>query len=324
MGQRRKTIDENLSALDRGELRTWGQIGKLLAEVEASEHWKAEAKSFTEWLRIHSAKVGLTESSLWRYLSSSRYYERIRSTLVRRGIESPTLEELSDQVSPENLELLSKLARVAPDDVLQRVATDVLAGTITRAELRTTWQIYRPALAGQTARGRGVTVSRIRRPNPDQFNSLLEASILTALSASGEKWLGSVWPRKCQLYRNVRPVVRADVRRVVEFDLVAVVRGPRDASVLLHGIEIKGGASPLLAARVLPLLEEQAKYCDYFWLAQAYEAFEYGLREIPEYIGMLVAQDGDIRVLREARLLSGSVSHTGDLAKGLLLQLARR
>lgn len=121
-------LAREIAALTQGQSRSWAHIGYLLDRIDQTDYWRNEAKSFTEWLKGHAESLGLKESTLWRYLTAGRYYIKLREALTGRGVSCPPLGELPDKVSPENLELLSKLARVAPDNALQRLAEQVISG----------------------------------------------------------------------------------------------------------------------------------------------------------------------------------------------------
>lgn len=118
-----------LAAVLRGDARTWAEIGRLLGSVEMHGLWREEAGSFTEWLRRFAQQLGKRgESSFWRYLTAGRYYIELRKQLLSRNVQCPLLQDLPERVSPENLELLSKLERVAPPDVMHNLSERVVAG----------------------------------------------------------------------------------------------------------------------------------------------------------------------------------------------------
>lgn len=234
-------LAREIAALTQGQSRSWAHIGYLLDRIDQTDYWRNEAKSFTEWLKGHAESLGLKESTLWRYLTAGRYYIKLREALTGRGVSCPPLGELPDKVSPENLELLSKLARVAPDNALQRLAEQVISGGITRAELRTVWQAYRPALGGRTARGLGVPPPRINLRNREQFESLTEAMVLTSLASGDPSWSGIRNPDLYELFMHISPESDGATPRRYIFDAVAVIRDRKSDPLQIHGIEIAGG-----------------------------------------------------------------------------------
>lgn len=312
----RKQVATQLVAVEQGTKRSWGQIGQCLIQVEQFGIWQREADSFTGWLQLNAAKFGHTESTLWRYLSASRFYEELRVRLRRDHISSPPLESLPDSISPESIELLSKLTRVAPADVVRETAERLIKGTVTRAELRAKWQAFRPVLGGRTARGRGVPTPRFNASDRAQRYSQLEGLIFTALSADS-RWTGNPNPDLYQLVHHVQPD-KMDPPRV-SFDAVAVVRQRRDDPLMLHGIEVVGA----LLGR-LDIFETRAPYCDALWIAVHKEIGDISTRTVPHYVGILRLGNQGMLVERPA-IRAGLVgTKTANLAKGVLLKCFHR
>lgn len=309
----------SIDALTQTGFRSWSQIGHLLDQVEKTSFWQGQAASFSEWLRTFAPTLGLGEASLWRYLASARYYEKLQQTLYGRGVSYPRLEDLPSNVSPENLELLAKLARVAPDEVLQSIAVRVVNGAITRAEMRRTWEAYRPALAGRTARGTGVEVPTVDPDDPKQFDSVIEAQVFTALTLTDPAWIGINSPQIYEVLHRIGPEFARSEPEQFEFDAVVITRATKSDSLEFHGIEIRG--SHVLNQNLGRLLQIKTPYCHYLWLAR--DARSHGIDDydLPADVGLLVAQGNAIRVLRQAQRSSGE--RTGELAKGLLLQKLR-
>ncbi len=307
-----------LASLTQEDARTWARIGYALDQVDVTGFWQGKAASFSEWLRTFAPSLGLREASLWRYLTAARYYQKLRLMLSERGVACPPLESLPANVSPENLELLAKLARVAPDDVLRTIATRVVSGSIKRAELRTTWQIYRPALGGRTARGTRGVAPTVDPTDPEQFDSLIEAQIVTVLMTTEPTWTGSKQPYLYTTMLRVSPEFGDDVHRKYVFDAVVITRAKRNSRTDFHGIEIRGEN---LYGPIHEVFEAQRPFCNYLWLAAPESASASWQVNIPEYVGLLEAHRQGVRILRKARRLDGELS--GDLAKGLLLKALR-
>jgi hypothetical protein len=315
-------INTDLAALAKGEVRSWAQIGLLLDQVDHSGYWQKSSGSFTEWLKALSPSLNLKEASLWRYLTAARYYQELRKTLIASGVSIPSLDELSDKVSPENIEILSKLARVMPDDVFRKIAQQVVASTVTRAELRETWLAYRPVLEGRTARGKGVAVPKINPADSFQSESMLEAQIFTALSANGSEWTGIERPDRYELFMHVSPELPLNARQRFTFDAVAAVRAHKSAPLTFHGIEIKG--SYLISRSTYELLERQTPFCDFLWVATHGRTSELSMECIPEHVGLMIADGNSIQVIRPAQRSQQSGHYTGELAKGLLVKVFAR
>lgn len=304
----------------RGDSRTWAETGRLLGSVELHGMWREEAGSFTEWLKQFAVRIGKKESSLWRYLTAGRYYIELRKQMLARNIQCPTLQNLPDRISPENLELLSKLERAAPPDVIQDLSERVVAGVATRAELRDAWIIFRPILAGQTARGR-LTPPRFDPADLSQRHSLMEATIFRALSDKNETWLDHSQSDFYELFTHLALPLHNQRKRVIVFDAVVATGRKSNGQLIFHGIEVVGANVQGISAEVEMLM----KYCDFMWVA-THEKFLDGLRaSIPQGTGILVINDaGSIQVVLPAGRGSESGVNSFELAKMLLLNTLTR
>ncbi|MEN3373960.1 hypothetical protein [Dechloromonas sp. ZS-1] len=310
------------AALLAGESRTWAQIGFVLHAGDEVGVWREQYPSFTDWLKKLSEALHLKEASLWRYLAAYRYYLELHANLRKRSIACPEPVDLPETVSPENLELLGKLSRVVPAEMLPDLAQRVLSGEVTRADLRQLWSVYRPALAGRTARGKGVSVPRVSPVNPVQYQSLLEAQVFATLSTSGVEWTGISKPAYFEFFMGVRPVFPEGEKKPFEFDAVIMVGQSRQVSPTFHGIEIRG--TPYFG-KIEDFLLPRIPYCDYLWVATCGAGYGHrGEVTVPDYVGLLDVSDGRIEVKQYPRRLAESGTKTGDLAKGILLRSVRR
>jgi|CXWL01.1.fsa_nt_gi hypothetical protein len=311
-----------IEALERGDLRTWGSIAKLLIEVEEERFWQFEANSFTEWIKIRAQNCGYKERSLWRFLSAGRYYQLLSKEFAGFDSTCAPLEKLHEGVSPENLELLSKLSRVTPSDIWLRLAKQVVVGTVTRAELRKSWLTFRPVLKGRTARGRGVVPPKFNPLDQLQFNSLREAMVMEALSSSPPWWVGLDKPDLYKIFMHVQAESSGVPKPNIMFDAVVVVREWKASQLVLLGIEISGGIIGNPAVK--DLLQERAPYCDLLWVAVDDAFGSDQLAKIPDFVGILIAYAGRITVKRSASPDPRLGSQSGNLAKGLLLRTLHR
>jgi hypothetical protein len=292
----------------------------MLDRTDANGDWSRSASTFSDWMGAEAQKLGLGASNLWRYLASVRYYETLRRRLSGAGFKIPRLLDLPSSVSPENLEILSKLERAMPAVNFNELASDVLAGQVTRAKLRDTWLAFRPALGGRTARGKGAQAPTIDPRDPDQHSSVLEALVYTALSNYGPSWTGAPNPAIYQLITNVVPEPNSQTESRTTLDLVAVIQEVKDGPILLHGVEIRGNN---LVARVPRMLQAQSLYCHSMWLAVPKVSPELDALAIPAKFGLLVTANEKIQVVRKAEQRPND-GLTGQLAKGLVARLLGR
>lgn len=301
----------------RGDSHTWGEAGRLLGSVELHGIWREEAGSFTEWLKKFAERLGKKESSLWRYFTAGRYYIELQKKMLTRNFKCPTLQNLPDRISPENLEILSKLERVAPPEVMQTLSEHVVGGVATRSELRDAWKIFRPVLAGQTARGR-PTPPRFDPTDLSQRDSYLEARFFSALSNKNESVLTNSQFDFYELFTQVTLKLDHPRKGVMVLDAVAVTGNKSKSELIFHGIEVVG----LRFSHAYKNLEPLQRYCDFVWIATHEKNFEEFRTSVPENVGCLVINDsGEIKISLAATRGINSGLNSGELAKMLLLEM---
>jgi hypothetical protein len=324
-----KKLEKEVAALAQRRTRSWALIGMTLDRVDRQKYWVRDARSFSEWLKSFALRIGMNESSLWRYLSASRYYQKLRKNLNLKG-HSPSLVMLSEIVSAENLELLEKLERVVPKKEFEEVARRVLGGNVKRSELRRLWKTYRPVLTGRTARGKGVAAPRVDPKDREQLILQTAARGLTTLMSAGPEWTGIQNP---EFYRTIREVilpksVDLEPRLIYDpnkglqyraaFDMLAVVRQSVDSAVMLFGVQIFSLIENPSA------LGSIAKYCDRLWVALVGKEKIPDTVRLPKFVGILRVEVGGIKVEHKARNdYPGLGGNIGETLKELLPHLLR-
>lgn len=305
-----------IDSILRGEVQAWTKIAYLLDKVDHTNYWKQHSSSFSDWLKDFALQAKLNENSYWRYLTAGRYYVGLRETLAKRSLVFPPLLELSNLVSPENLELLAKLYRVAPADVFDILAQQVLNNSIRRATLRNAWNAYRPALGGRTSRGLGVAAPLVDLNNIIQRDNVLQARVLTTLISAERSWTGSSSPELYQLFMQISPELKAPVAKVLDFDAVIVVKENPTTACRLHIIDYQSSFSSTLMAH----MERLVPFADYIWIALPQELALPDNPPFPDFVGVLQQVGDRIVVLRPARTSANAGSRIDEMLKGLLLR----
>ncbi len=252
--------------------------------------------------------------SLWRYLTAGRYYDELR--LHYGGGQSalfPPLREVADAVSPEKLEILSKLSRVAPEDVMTALVHRVVRSEITRGELRAQWEAYRPVLCGRTARGDGVPPPRVDHADPDQAAQLGEANVAFTLLSAGYAWTGCTDPDLYEVFVELR--VKAP--RPMSFDFVALQRRTPDSMLELHGIEVLSRLDHLnLATKIKPLLP----FFNFVWLALPEDVGPIPVGALQDFVGILRVGQHEVTVERAAQISDQLGSEIATMTQALLVK----
>jgi hypothetical protein len=143
----------------------WALLGMVMESVQYHEICNEDFTSYTDWLRKFAKETGKTQSTLWRYRGAWEHYVSIQSKLERYSIRTMDVYEFSRLASAENFEILEKLERVAPEEIMEDLYVKVFAGTLRRNDLREKWNIFKGVLEGKTARGKNAVVPKFKSRN---------------------------------------------------------------------------------------------------------------------------------------------------------------
>lgn len=298
------------------DLTSWGQVSAYLQEVERKELWRPTARTLTEWARAYAERRGCTVTLLWRYKSAGRFYNERRAALGSQGVQLPRLDQTSTAVSAEAVELLAKVMRVAPVDVVSSIEVPTLRGEIQKKDVRAIWDAYAPLLEGKTARGRGVSAPH----RALDLASRAEADVLLGLKLSSGHWLPES-PAMFEIYPEEEVVFEA---RGIGYrcDALMVSRADKNANVLIHGVDIRG-LSPRLTIEQ-PAIDWAEKSVDYFWIACTGAPAPADVRRIRNEIGILqVEPSGSVTVIRKAERWTHNRTAGEQLARDLLARSLR-
>ncbi|MGQ0501555.1 MAG: hypothetical protein ACT4P0_02930 [Panacagrimonas sp.] len=260
-----------------------------LLDVERTGSWRETSTSFSKWIEEQEDELGKSPQSLWRYLSAGREYIEQRKALSARGVRLPKLEDVSAAVSPESIELLSKIRRVAPASLLKEIGQDVLTGKIERKVLRGIWDSYAPLLEGKTARGRGAKPQAVKAPR-----AVREVSdSLAGLRRSAGHWLAS----DMSLFELfTREDLGAFDQGQLPGDALMVSRERGSNDVLIHGVVLHNSIETLgpSVTRALAL----AALVDRCWLVTARAFVAADLDKIDAEVGALTVSAKTVRLVR--------------------------
>jgi hypothetical protein len=276
-------------------LSSWGALAQYLLASEKSMGWGQTHSSFSSWLSDCAKELKRSEATLWRALAAGRYYNELRAEFIARGVTLPELGSPQLAASPEGLELADKIARVAPAEVVQQITQKVVEGKISRRELRTYWETYRPILNGMTARGRNVQAPRFNPRSIDMLSNRLEADCIAGLIAQGPSWLGDA---KAHLYKVI-PITESIVSRLrLRFvpDVIVLYQPSQRDALEIHGVETTARPDDSPAIRHYLARGSGA---DHFWIATPTET-ESRTAGRHQEIGLLEADPNGVKVLRRA------------------------
>jgi len=297
---------EQLRTLAAKKKRGWGEIALVLLEVEAAGSWRDQADTLSDWVTGVAQTLGLGEASVWRYLSSARYALELHRIWLGQASDED-LADLLNQASPENIELLSKLERVAPQDVFEDMKHQVLHGSISRAKLRSAWQDFRPALGGRTAQGVGKATPRVDLSDPEQHAAVFRGLALTAL-ANFARLLGEPAPHATMLLKDV------GFDPAVVFDAVCAVQPSEWSKPMLHGIVIAADG------KIPSNLKLRAEYADATWLVTAADVTP----TLPRGVGHASLSNNELLVVSPATMTTPDAPKAEYLLRAVLLRVLSR
>jgi len=297
---------EKLLTLAAKQKRGWGEIALVLLEAEAAGSWRNQADTLSDWVTSVAQTLDLGEASVWRYLSSARYALELHGVWLGQASEEDLIDMLN-QASPENLELLSKLERVAPPEMFAELKQQVLRGSMSRAKLRAAWQDFRPALGGRTAQGVGKATPRVDLSDPEQQAAVFRGLALTALTNFAEL-LSERAPHAYMLFKDV------GFDPAVVFDAVCAVQQTEWSKPTLHGIVIARDG------KVPSDLRLRAEYADATWFITAGDVTP----ALPRGVGHVSLSNNELRVVFSAMVTTPDAAKSEYLLRAVLLRVLSR
>lgn len=275
-------------------MSSWGEVAAYMLAAERTGSWRDTARTYTEWMQELCKQRGCSLASLWRFKTAGKLYNEQRQRMAQRGFPLPELSDIPKGVSAESLELLTKMVRVVPADVLDEVIEKAMQGTITKTKVQEIWNAYAPLLNGKTARGRGVEVPQITL----DMASRAEADVVLGLRRSKGAWLEPT-PEVFEVY--VGADVGKNIMRRTRYvcDALILSQADKHSPVVVHGLEIRVfGPHVTIKPHTVTWLSET---CDYGWVASPAQISDDDFERIPRQLGVLeVPATGAVKKLRDA------------------------
>jgi hypothetical protein len=225
-------IKKDIRALESGEL-DWAHASLILIRIRDNELWRPEASSFSDFLKQLSIKTHRKINTYWRTIGSGEYY--LRAQKKRPFLKLPALATIGKSVSPENLELIEKIARVAPDAMIDEFLLGLVDGKIGRTRLKNTWDIFRNAVE----KTENIYIRRkdFKQPQKAKKSFIVDALLVSELLKLGSKWCCQVTPEVYKFFSYVRVSAKAlGVHYLLFIDAVAVVQEQSGGEVEIHGV----------------------------------------------------------------------------------------
>lgn len=310
-------VEKELTLVEKGGAGSWGNLFLLLDSIEQTRYFSLEGDSFTRWVERNAWRMHTKPAMIWRILSAGRFVRQNAERFEEGGVAIPSLENIPDAVSPENVELLAKLDRVTSEDTFAEFARSVFSGKARRAELRGAWETYRPVLEGKTARGRGVAPPRLDLHDPEQYRSVIKAATLDTFHSAGPAWTNVKSPSIYKVFVHVNPEDYRERTNSYLFAAVAVVK-PKNGHIQYHGI------LHLVYGRPPSSYEGKLAYCDHLWVLKHSDPKVaeggIGYSTVPDGIGVLEVKGGIVSAVKPAGVLEGAGAKRIYLASALLIR----
>lgn len=306
----------------------WGAVSSALNKVGQSEKWMATHPSFTAWVKAFAQVAKVQESSLWRIISSGRFYSSLGTKVG--ALKLPNLVEISKIVTAEQLELVEKICRVAPSGDTEQLLAGVLDGSLTRDKLRTRWRIYRDMA---TPNSGAATITPLvankvilpkTRGGAPLYGHSVEKLLVTLIELQPMKdWMGNSNPHFFKTFYRP-PIALSGIdpsETSIRFhpDILVLVQDSENAPVQFHIVEVisanaVGTPSVAMKAHIAQL------YADYFWLAVGDCGDAIPATGLPTGTGLITFSPAGIAV-RQHPVTAGQNRFSGELAKMLLTKL---
>lgn len=302
---------KNINRLLNGEKLPWGEIAEALEYAHENELWAGP--SFSSWVRGLANKLEVQASLLWRYRSARAFYiERTK----KGNAKIPDFEEISPRINALNLDILKRIASVAPEEETQELLEKLVNGKISRLKLNKIWTIYRDALDGETLRGHStIRNSKGKKPRSSQ-DEQHKAKILEILFSQPPTWMNLGSFEKFRFFP--RTEVPSYPSKMAKVDSLLVTNSQE--RIEFHGIDFHVAGSDIFSSH--PMAKSHREYpivLDSYWLLT--EAPSQINMEILDSIGVISIEGETITLVKKASTLPFQDDLRLQLAKKTLARI---
>jgi len=234
----------------------WRAISHLILLWEKNHPSLAGSRNgMSSWLEDLAEGLGLQISNFWRYRKAFESAVIIWSTGENKVLKPLDIPE---HVSAESIELLEKISRAAPSDLVNEVANRLYNNDVTRSELRNIWKNFRHAVEDKTS----LAPRYSSLPNNDarRRGRLLEELVFEALVKDGREEGSLPFGKNAHFFMHV-PI--RNEKKIFVVDIVAVSIG-KNGEAEYHGIDVCMGKH--FRVSEFERIENYTSYFDYFWI----------------------------------------------------------
>ena len=229
-----------------------------------------------------SKALGLQKSNLWRFRKALVAARKLWGASVIRSAR-----DIPEHVSPESIELVEKIARAAPSELVEPISKSLFENRITRSRLRSIWQQIRHVVKVEGRKA--PTYSSLPQLDELRRQKLFEELCLEAIQKGFPQPDGEGRILASMLLQH-----QAGEHPVPD---IAVITADDEGEVRYHGIEVK---TELGSRGGLGRLREMSRYFDYVWVVVP-EGTPVPDGRIPDGVGILEYRvDGSVVARRMA------------------------
>lgn len=134
--------------------------GPKAADYGGMEEKKGIPRGMNKWLEDLAELMGVRVSNLWRYRKAAISAKALWQT---KDMMVDTPHDIPAHISPESIELVEKISRAAPSELVDEVRKKLFLNQISRAELRRIWQNIRHVVRVKDKKG--VPAYKALQPN---------------------------------------------------------------------------------------------------------------------------------------------------------------
>ena len=316
-----KEIEQEFSRLLRDEKNRWVEMYRLIDKVEKLQIWRqAGERSFTAWVKNMAVKCNIHESVIWQKKKAGAVYTAYMERIEAKG--GTALDPTHVTIPSESLELINKIAQnnvAVADDLINKS----IAGTMTRDDLRQTWQ------TAKSDNNQSSSTARVSDKNQDD-SSIAKAEdysstarvnakdIITTLIASRGKWINPASLEQ-EGRRGRRKIGESSLKSKILTEFAVRTGSSRVArridavclenigtgtvyDLVIHGIEIKISESDLKNDHKFT---EYKNFVDCLWLAVPPELVELAKEIKPHGCGILSINNNGVAVADPAEIAHG-------------------
>jgi len=267
--------------------RDWRKIAEFIQLWgKGKTGLRSSPKGISVWQNSFAKQLGIHPNNLWRYRKSAEKATEIWG-FGKYKVKGPL--DIPAHVSPESIELLEKISRAAPTEIVSDLANRLYLDQVKRSELRKIWENIRHVIEKEDVKS--PRYSSLPPADHQRRSELFEEVVFEALHKAVKEGGSVSIGNDVRLFMNTRMHIG---NKLVSQDIIAIAQDD-EGNARYHCFEVKEQLNP----KSMGMFQQIEPYFDYSWLVVPSNEIDPNV--LPDPIGILHYSAGMLVFIRNAK-----------------------